>query len=140
MGLTLSYRLSRVLNFSHGAIAMFCAFSYWQMHVAWGWPMGLALPLAVIVLPVVLAVATEALVFKLLRDASVFATTAATVGMLLVFYGFGLYFWQTKGVRVPSLFPNRLVALPGVNVSTNQIGIVATVLAIGLLLAAFVRY
>lgn len=140
MGLTLSYRLSRVLNFSHGAIAMFCAFSYWQLHVAWGWPMGVALPLAVIALPVTLAVVTEALVFKLLRDASVFATTAATVGMLLVFYGFGLYFWQSKGVRVPSLFPNRLVALPGVNVSTNQIGIVATVLVIALLLAAFVRY
>lgn len=140
MGLTLSYRLSRVLNFSHGAIAMFCAFTYWQLRVEWGWPMAVALPLAVVVLPVALAVVTEALVFRLLRDASVFATTAATVGMLLVFYGFGLYFWQSKGVRVPSLFPNHVVELPGVNVSTTQIGIVATVLGIGLVLAAFVRY
>ena len=42
-GLVLTYTTTGVFNFAHGAIGMLGAFSYWQLHVAWGWPVPLAL-------------------------------------------------------------------------------------------------
>src|SRR5581483_1506994 len=140
MGLALSYRLSRVLNFAHGAVAMVCAFSYWQLHVAWGWPTVPALAVAIGLLPCALAWLTERFVFRLLGEASVFARTAATVGLLLVFYGLAIYLWTDDTVSVPTLFPSTFIGLPGVVVSTDQIGIVATVAVLAGLLFSVIRF
>jgi len=32
----LTYKTVGVFNFAYGAIAMFCAFTYWQLHDQWG--------------------------------------------------------------------------------------------------------
>src|SRR3546814_9380892 len=42
-GLVLTYTTTGVFNFAHGAIGMLGAFTYWQLHVGWGWPIPLAL-------------------------------------------------------------------------------------------------
>src|SRR3546814_12652010 len=42
-GLVLTYPTTGVFNFAHGAIGMLGAFTYWQLHVGWGWPIPLAL-------------------------------------------------------------------------------------------------
>ena len=31
-GLVVTYTTTGVFNFAHGAVAMFCAFSYWQLN------------------------------------------------------------------------------------------------------------
>ena len=41
-GLVLTYTTTGVFNFAHGAIGMLGAFTYWQLHVAWGWPTPIA--------------------------------------------------------------------------------------------------
>src|SRR5205814_8448976 len=38
IGLVLIYRVSGVLNFAHGAVAMFATFVAYQVSVVWGWP------------------------------------------------------------------------------------------------------
>lgn len=139
-GLVLSYRISRILNFAHGAIGMFCAFSYWQASDVWGWPSPLALVVMVVLLPTVLALLSEAIVFRHLTGASVFARTAATIGLLLAFFGTGLYLWSNEPVDVASPFPTIYLELPGVVVSGQQIGIVACVAVITAGLFAFLRY
>ena len=40
-GLVLTYTTTGIFNFAHGAIGMLGAFTYWQLHVAWGWPIPL---------------------------------------------------------------------------------------------------
>ena len=35
MGVVLTYKTVGVFNFAYGAVAMFCAFTYWQLHVGW---------------------------------------------------------------------------------------------------------
>ena len=37
-GLVVTYTTTGVFNFAHGAVAMFAAFSYWQMTQSWMWP------------------------------------------------------------------------------------------------------
>src|SRR5438874_7532717 len=38
IGLVLIYRVSGVLNFAHGAVAMFATFIAYQVSVVWNWP------------------------------------------------------------------------------------------------------
>lgn len=140
MGLALSYRLSRVVNFALGAVAILCASSYWQLHVAWGWPAWASVIVAIGVLPAGMALAAERLLFQRLTDASVFARTSATVGLLLVCFGLTVTVWEGKAVEVPSLFPAATVDLPGVIVSGDQIGIFVTVAALALAVFFFVRH
>lgn len=140
IGLVFAYRLSRTLNFAHGAIAMVSAFGYWQFRVLMGWPAPVAFVLAIVAIPTLLAVVTERVVFRPLANATVFAKTSATIGLLLALYGYGIYQWGDDFVQVPHLFPNTLYDLPGVVVSGRQIGIVVTALVLTALTMAFLRF
>ena len=143
MGLVFTYQVSRVINFSYGATAMFCAFCYWQFRVAWHMTPLLSVPLAVLVIPTVLGLAIERIVYRRLSDASMFAKTAANMGLLLAFYGMSLYLWNgplvLNTLNPPSIFPRALVHLPGVTVNGQQIGIVAVVFVIVVALIAYLK-
>src|SRR5437763_6651696 len=145
MGLVFTYKVSRVVNCAYGATAMFCAYMYWQTHIAWGWPVTTALPFAAIVVPALLALVSERFVYRHLGSASVFAKTAASIGVLLALYGVSLYYWQddlSSGVlQAPGVFSKaRLFSLGSVNVSSQQLGIVVTVLAIVIVLGLLLRF
>lgn len=132
MGLVFTYKVSRVVNFAYGVVAMFCAYSYWQFRVMWHWAVALALVAAVIVVPVALALLSERLVYRRLAHGSVFARTAASSGILLAVYGVSSYIWNTPitqgTLNPPSLFPSSVVLrLPGVAVTGIQVGIVVSV-------------
>lgn len=143
MGLVFTYQVSRVINFAYGANAMFCAFCYWQFRVAWHWSPFIAVPLAVLVIPTILAVSIERVVYRRLSDASMFAKTAASMGLLLAFYGLSLYLWNgpidLNTLVPPSIFPTALVHLPGVTVNGQQIGIVVCVAVIVIALIMYLR-
>jgi branched-subunit amino acid ABC-type transport system permease component len=143
MGLTLNYKVARVVNFAFGAIAMFCAYIYWQLRVDWGLPLPIALFGGIVIVPTVLALATEGFVYRKLAGSSVFARTAASIGLLVGFYGISLYLWNEPilvgTLQFPDLFPDYRLSLPGVNVNGQQIGIVVTVLILTLVVYLFLR-
>ena len=144
MGIVFTYKVSRVVNFAYGAIAMFCAYSYWQVHVSWGVPAPFAVVVSVVVIPTILAVLSERFVYRALAEASVFATTAATVGILLAVYGVVLYIWNerivTLRLQTPSIFPDKFWHFPGVVVNGTQLGIVLSTLVVVAVIFAFMRY
>lgn len=144
MGLVFTYKVSRVVNYAYGAIAMFCSYSYWQVRVEWGVPAPLAFIVAVVLLPSLLAVLSERFVYRRLAEASVFATTAASVGILLAAYGGCLYFWNERIIlgqlRPPSIFPDVVYHLPGVFVNGTQIGVIASTLVTVLVVFVFLRF
>ncbi|MGF7234607.1 MAG: ABC transporter permease subunit [Frankia sp.] len=141
MGLVFTYQISRVINFAYGANAMFCAYCYWQLRVDWNISPIIAVPISVLVIPIVLGVVIERAVYRRISDASMFAKTAASMGLLLAFYGISLYVWHgaivVNKLRPPSIFPDVLVHLPGVTVTGEQIGIV---LCISLIVVALLMY
>lgn len=140
MGLALSYRMTRVLNFAHGAVAMLAGFLYWQLNTDWNWPALLAFPIAVVIAPTALALVSDRWIFRGLRNSSVFAKTAATVSMLLLFLGTATHLWRTNTPSPVSLFPKKFYDLPGVTVSAEQIGMVATVAVMSLASFLVFRY
>ena len=144
MGIVFTYKVSRVVNFAYGAIAMLCAYTYWQVHVSWGLPAPIAFVIAVLVVPTILAVLSERFVYRALAEASVFATTAASIGILLAVYGVVLYIWNerivTLQLQTPSIFPDVLLHWPGVIVNGTQLGIVLSTLAAVAVVFAFMQY
>ena len=43
MGLVLTYKTTGIFNFAYGGVAMFCAFTFWQLRDRWHWNQWLAL-------------------------------------------------------------------------------------------------
>lgn len=145
MGIAFTYKVSRVVNFAYGSIAMFCAYVYWQIQEDWGLSVWVALPLAVLVVPTLLALVTERVVYRKLSSASVFAKSAASIGVLLALYGISLYFWQdlvlAGKLRPPTIFPRtKLLSINGVNISGQQVGIVGSVWTTVLIVFVLLRF
>lgn len=140
VGLVLAYRVSRTVNLAQGAVGMFAVYLYWQVHTEWGLPTPVAIAIAGVAFPVVLALMCEALVFRRLGDASVFAKTAATVGILLALTGAATHFWGTRVVSLDPLFPTSGIRIAGTEVRGDQIGVVMTSLVLGGAAFAFLRF
>jgi branched-chain amino acid transport system permease protein len=139
-GLVLTYTTTGIFNFAHGAIGMLGAFTYWQLHVAWGWPVPLALAGVLLVAAPALGVAIERLIMRGLHDAPETVRIVVTVSLLVALLGLGSWVWSPQEVhRVPLLFPGHRVRLLGVNLTWHHVSafVVAAAVAVGLRLLLY---
>lgn len=137
LGIVFIYRSSRVLNLSHGAMAMFPAFLCYSL--AQHMPVLPALALAM-VLGSLLGLVVERGVVRRLRDVSPTAQTVGTVAVFGLLVAVAARIWGTTPLTAPSPFPDRVFRLGTGVVSAASIGLfaVALVLAGGFL--ALFRY
>jgi len=134
-GLVLTYTTTGIFNFAHGAIAMLGAFTYWQLHVDWGWPIPLALGAVLLVAAPLLGFGIERFIMRGLHDAPETIRIVVTVSLLVALLGLGIWVWSPQEVyRVPYLFPGERVTIFDVNVTWHQLAafFVAIGVAIGL--------
>ena len=134
-GLVLTYTTTGIFNFAHGAIGMLGAFTYWELHVDWGWPMPVALALVLLVLAPGLGIVIERAIMRGLVDSPETVRIIVTVSLLIALLGIGQWLWPPNEVyRVPLLFSGETVGLFGVNVRYHNITafVVAVVVALGL--------
>lgn len=61
MGVTLTYMTSGIFNFAYGAVAMFSAFTFWQLRDGWHLTQWVAIPVVVLVVAPVLGLLCERL-------------------------------------------------------------------------------
>jgi branched-chain amino acid transport system permease protein len=134
-GLVVTYTTSGIFNFAHGAIGMLGAFTYWQLTVGWGWPALVALPTVLLVLAPLFGAGIERTLIRPLHGASVDVTLVITLGLLLFLLGAANYIWDPATSRVlPELFKGDGTSVFGVNLSSQQILIVAVAVAVALAL------
>lgn len=104
-GLVVVYTTTGVFNFAQGAIGVFSAFMYWELHVNRGWHSILALFVVVGLFAPALGVTLDAVIMRRLRTASLvvqlMVTVAIMVGMLSVV---GDVWEADTPRRVPYLF------------------------------------
>src|SRR3954463_2589764 len=137
-GLVVTYNTTGIFNFAHGAIAMFGAYTYWQLTdtgQGWGWPAPIALVLVLFVLAPAFGLVIERLLMRPLRGASVDLTLVVTLGLLLFLVGLAQVIWNPNQVRnLPSFFNGSGFRLGYVQVSWHEVvAIAATVgIAVGL--------
>jgi branched-chain amino acid transport system permease protein len=139
-GLVLTYTTTGIFNFAHGAIGMLGAFAYWQLQVAWGWPVPVALAVVLLGLAPALGVAIERAIMRGLADAPETVRIVVTISLLVALLGIGLWVWSPQEPhQTPSLFPGHTLQLLGVRVSWHQASafVIAGLVALGLRLLLF---
>jgi branched-chain amino acid transport system permease protein len=134
MGLVLTYTVTGVFNFAHGAVGMICAFVYYQLRVEHG----MATPLAVLLVVVLLAPLMGLIAERVLRRfqgvdyaTSLVVTVALTVGLL----GAAQKLFPPGEARnLPYLFGDHRFTVASVPITYDRVAqvVLALIVAFGL--------
>lgn len=142
IGLVLIYRVSGVLNFAHGAVAMFSAFMAYQVSVLWGWPSIIGLLVAVVV-GTSLGLFMERFTIRPLAGRPALTKVVVTIGWLLVLQTTAGRIWGNNAYHPPvEVFPTKPFHLPAtnLNVGYDEMATLAAALILALGLAALLKY
>lgn len=138
LGLVLVYRGSGVVNFAHGAMAMFATFQYVRF-VDGGMRETVAMALT-LALSGVAGVVLYMLIFRLLRDAPALAKIVATLGLLLALQSLAVIVYGTETRQVQSLLPTETVTLFDVSFGRDRLWLFAVTVVIAAALWALYRF
>ncbi|GAF47510.1 ABC transporter permease [Rhodococcus wratislaviensis] len=129
LGVVLTFRFARVVNFSQGAFATLSAYVAWQTMNA-GMPAWVAIVLAILT-GIALSFALGALISRYLSDQSELVTTMATFGPTLIIAGVITAIWgqEAKSIPTPSAL-SASVNIFGADVSKFGIAVLITALAV----------
>jgi branched-chain amino acid transport system permease protein len=141
-GLVLIYRVSGVLNFAHGGVAMFATFIAYQVTEVMGLPAIVGL-LTAVVAGALIGFAIEYFTIRPLTGRSPLTKVAITIGWLLVLQtAAGLIWGDTSYHQAVRVAPTGGFTVPGtdVNVTYNQLVIFIVAMGLSIGLAAVLRY
>jgi sulfate-transporting ATPase len=107
-GIVLIYRGSGIVNFAHGALAMFAAyFCFLTLVDDHGWPVSAAIPVAVL-FAALLGVAIQNCILRFMRGAAPLVRLVATLGVLIVLQGLaGQKLWDNEFHQVDQFLPTH---------------------------------
>ena len=134
MGLVLTYTVTGVFNFAHGAVGMLAAFAYYELRVDHGMPTPLAIALVVLVGAPLAGLIVERLMRRF-QGVDYATSLVVTVAMTVAFLGIALRAFDPRKTRVvPFLFGSHKITLFDVPISFDRIAhlVVAIVVAFGL--------
>ena len=118
LGVNVVYRASRVMNFSHAAIAVTAAYAYKNFTDSVPWPLAIV---GALVVGLLIGALTDVLVMRPLRNASTLTKAIATIGILLVLQaGLNIRYGYNPLIVEPWL-PSSNVNIGGVVVSAGTI-------------------
>jgi len=143
MGVVLTYRATGVFNFAHASIGVFVAYALFQLNREWGIPVGVAAPLALLVVGPAVGVVLERLVFRPLSRAGATTTEklVATLGVFVMLTGLVFAVWTgtvRPGVKLFS--PRSFEIVEGLRLGYEHLGIMIMVTAISAGLWALFRH
>src|SRR6202050_1061 len=139
MGVVLTYKTVGVFNFAYGAVAMFCAYTYWQVHDSWGISGWFAMPIVLLVVAPVMGVVFEA-VFRPLTGLSAEVVIVVSLGVLAALQSLATLIWPIDQ-RLEPIFPIKTFVLGShLRVGYDQIGTLVISLSMAALLWALLRH
>ncbi|HVS67225.1 MAG TPA: ABC transporter permease, partial [Mycobacteriales bacterium] len=137
MGLVVTYTTTGIFNFSHGAIAMFAAYMYWQLWQGWGLNSILSFLLVLAVIAPLFGLLIEYVLMRPLRGAPVDLTVVVTLGLLLALVGIANSAWSPTKTRVlPQLDSGKGFRIGAVLVTYHELITVCALVAVAILLRA----
>ncbi|MBA3282120.1 MAG: ABC transporter permease [Acidimicrobiia bacterium] len=132
-GLVVTYTTSGIFNFAHGAVAMFCAFVYWQLSSpdAWGLPVPLALALTLLVFAPGLGLVIDRVLMRRLHDATPITRIVVPIGLLVALIQGATIIWSPDETRtLPRFFLGESVEIGGVVVEYHQLVVFGAAIAV----------
>ncbi|HWH95302.1 MAG TPA: ABC transporter permease [Baekduia sp.] len=156
LGLVLKHRAAGVVDFGHGAVAMFIAYVYLglrgtgALQFPWiGLPHELDLGGALGVWPAIaislvyaaaLGLVSYLVVYRPLRTATPLTRVCASVGVMLFLQGIAVLNYGTTAKSTPAILPSEPLQLAGITVPSDRLWFAAIVVVLGLVLAAVYRF
>jgi branched-chain amino acid transport system permease protein len=139
LALVLIHRATGVINFAQGEMAMFTTYIAWALMEHHGWSYW---PAFVVTLgfAFVLGVGIQRVAIQPVAGASVLTVVIVTIGLLLTFNGLAALTWGAEPQAFESPFPNETWDVGGVAIAQRDVGTLAVVLALVLLLWAFFQF
>ena len=119
LGFSLIYRVTGAINLSQGGFALVAAMIGYTFGVAWGWPLVVAIPAAVIatvIIGVSLAAFTFVPALTRLSNANVLMLTA---GILTMIEGFSLVVWGSQPYAMPPFSGEQPLAFGAILIPTQ---------------------
>ena len=142
IGLVLIYRVSGVLNFAHGAVAMFSTFIAYQVSVQSGLPGWIGL-LAAMAAGIAMGFVIERFTMRPLAGKPVLTKVVITIGWLIVLQAAAALIWKAnayhRAVKLVSKSGFRLTGT-SVVVGYDQLTTVLVALGLALATAAVLKY
>jgi branched-chain amino acid transport system permease protein len=134
MGLVLTYTVTGVFNFAHGAVGMVAAFGYFELRVNHDVPTPIALAIVVFVLAPIAGLLAE-LLLRRFQGASYATSLVVTIALTVGLLGFAQKVFPDDEARyVPFLFGERRFTVLDVPISYDRIAqvVIALLVAFGL--------
>jgi ABC-type branched-subunit amino acid transport system permease subunit len=157
-GLVLKYRSAGVVDFAHGAVAMFIAYvfvnlrSFGQLElpvvliphqISLNGGAGLGTGLAVVISLVYAAVfglVLYVLIYRPIRNASPLTRVCASVGVMLGLEAIAVLNYSTQPVTTNPIFPSSALSLSGITFPEDRLYFTGVVVVIAVALALAYRY
>jgi branched-chain amino acid transport system permease protein len=139
-GLVLTYTTTGVFNFAHGAIGMLGAFTYWQLHVAWGWPTPIAFLVVLLVIAPAFGATLELTIMRRLQGTSDATQLVVTVSVLAAALGLADLLWSPQEAHpLDHFWEGDKISIGPANVTWHSVFafLVAIAIAVGLRLLLF---
>jgi branched-chain amino acid transport system permease protein len=138
LAVVLIFRTTGIVNFAQGEMAMFSTFVAWGLLEA-GLPLGLAI-LATVALSLAGGMVIERVIIRPVEGGEVLTLVIVTLGLFILTNSSAGWIWGFETRGFPSIFPDDSVAVAGVDVAVESLGIVALLMAVvGLLFLLFQR-
>ena len=138
LAVVLIFRTSGIVNFAQGEMAMFSTFVAWGLLEA-GLPVGLAI-LATLGLSLLGGIAIERVLMRPFEGGDPLTLAIVTLGLFILVNSGAGWIWGFENRSFPSIFPDDAIALGGVDVPLESVGIVVLLLAVvGVLYLFFQR-
>lgn len=139
VGFTLLWQASQTINFAQGEFVMLPAFFVLALSVKAGFPIWLAMPLAVILSVLILGVLFKRLIVEPMIKHGTLPLVIATIALGLLLKEMVKEFYSPLGQPFPSLFPQEVFSIAGAAISVpdiaNFIIAMGTIIALQLFLA-----
>ena len=139
LGLVLTYKTTGVFNFAYGAVAMFSAYVYWQLHDSWHVTAWIALPLLLLVVAPLVGAMCEAL-FRPLAGLSAEVPLAVAIALLALFEGGAGLLWPHQNGSFETVIPTSTFKLGSLYVGWDQLGTLVTLVLAGVVLWLSLRH
>ncbi len=156
LGLVLKQRSAGVIDFGHGAVAMFIAYVYlglrgegtlqfpWVVlphEISLGSPLATAPAIVVsLVYAAVLGIVMYWLIYRPLRSATALTRVCASVGTMLALSAIAVLNYGTTPKSTPAILPSGPLRLAGITVPSDRLWFAAIVLVLAAALAALYRF
>lgn len=121
VGFTLLWQASQTINFAQGEFVMLPAFFVLAFSVKMGFPIWLAMPLAVILSVLILGALFKKLIVEPMHKHGTIPLVIATIALGLLLKEMVKEFYSPLGQPFPSLFPQTVMNIGGASISVPDI-------------------